>query len=44
MVRDQVLGLVQDGEVVLARVALNDDGDLGRVLGPDGGHILDAVG
>lgn len=42
MVGDEELGLVEDGELLLAVVALDDDGDLGRVLLADGLHVLDA--
>lgn len=42
MVRDEELGLVQDGQLLLAIVPLNDDGHLGRVLLPDLLHVLHA--
>ena len=42
VVGDEELGLVEDGELLLAVVALDDDGDLGRVLLADGLHVLDA--
>jgi len=42
VVRDEELGLVQDGQLLLAIVPLNDDGHLGRVLLPDLLHVLHA--
>jgi len=42
VVRDEELGLVQDGQLLLAVVPLNDDGHLGRVLLADLLHVLDA--
>lgn len=40
VIGDEELGLVQDGELLLSVIALDDDGNLGRVLVPDGFHIL----
>jgi hypothetical protein len=42
VVRNEELCLVEDGQLLLAVEALNDDGDLGRVLVTDLLHVLDA--
>ena len=42
VVRDEELGLVQDGQLLLAMVPFNDDGHLGGVLLPDLLHVLHA--
>ena len=44
VVRDEELGLVQNGQLVLAVVPLNDDWHLGGVLLPDLLHVLHAEG
>ena len=40
MVRDEELGLVEEREIPLARAALDDDGNLVRVLLSDVLHVL----
>ena len=40
VVRDEELGLVEDGQLLLAVVPLDDDGHLGGVLLPDLLHVL----
>ena len=44
VVRDEELGLVEDGQLLLAVVPLNDDWHLGGVLLPDLLHVLHAEG
>ena len=44
VVRDEELGLVQDGQLLLAMVPFDDDGHLGGVLLPDLLHVLHPEG